>query len=651
LAATFIASAALSAVASVVQWKTIPHVRLSSAQSSASSVNTSTRERAGLIWTASLGIGTAGYLVLHAIAPQFAALALVAAALVGLVMTSDSLHRLWKNPTLRAGSLLSMTYAFVMFPISGILIPFAAKDLNGGAQLQGQLQGSLFFGQLLAGSTMLKLPGRWNTGVRIGVLGALGAWLGFYLFPANLALAAGGAAVATALYAVSSVLTDRGWMRYAFVGLSALALPLFFWGNIPALLLGVLIVGLVNVPNKITIDTVVQSEAKADSANTGSLLGARSALNGIAAAFGYASVGAIFAAFHPALPAALSPILGMFAGIGALLFAASFWLASKLSKKDFAWPGKSAAAPVAREYSVDEIAQSLADRIRSGGIRAIVTDYDGTLEDKTPDDKAVPASAELTGLLGRLRERGVAVAVSTNHFFTGDHNGMTHLLGDRMTEKDRAGMMFVVQSGARVYQYDAAGATPAEPAWKEVSFDDAERARIQPVFEAAAAKLGLSPDDYKIFHEDSRSLIEIRNRKGDEETRLAEEMYALLNQANKENGFGYLVQLKPMPTMRFVPYVQYFKAHKGTGARKAVEMLKANGSIDDESQVVIFGDDFKPEGNDLYMAQALPRALAVSVGKNSDPSQPNVMQAAVRGAATTREILARLNELLSATPQ
>ena len=61
-----------------------------------------------------------------------------------------------------------------------------------------------------------------------------------------------------------------------------------------------------------------------------------------------------------------------------------------------------------------------------------------------------------------------------------------------------------------------------------------------------------------------------------------------------------------------------------------------------------FGDDFKPEGNDLYMAQALPGALAVSVGKTFDSTQPNVMQASERGSATIRALIGRLNDMLAA---
>ncbi len=648
LSGMFAISAALAAAGALIQWYSIPNVSLAKPASEKPTAGASAEAAASgrrnlAIWTGVMAAGGALYLALHAIVPQFAALSLVGAALIGLIATSKGLARLWKNPTMRTGTLLSMAYSFVVYPVGSILIPFAARDLNGGALMQGQLQGSLFFGQLLAGSTMLNLPGRWNTVVRAIVLGALGAWLGLYLFPASLAMAAAGMAIAGGLYAVSTRLSDRGWMRYSFIGLTSLALPLAFWGNIPALLLGILIIGLVNVPNKITIDTVVQREAKADAQHTGELLGLRSALSAIAAAFGYSTIGAV--ASGMSFPAALWPMLGAFGLIGLLLWMAPRWLGNKISATNF--KTDEVAAPAApREHSLDELAAAIADRLKSKGIKAVITDYDGTLMDKDSDDKAVVASDELVGLLRRLRELGVTVVVCTNHFFTGDHNGMTNLLGDRLDAKTRAGMLFGVQSGARVYEYGADGATPTEPAWKEVGFDDAERAKITPVFEAAAAKIGLKPSDIKIYHEESRSLVELLNH-----WELEGAFYEAIAEANKANGFGYLVQLKATPTMRVgkVPYVQYFKAHKGTGAKKAMEMLKAKGLIDDESQVAIFGDDFKPEGgNDLYMAQAMPRALAVSVGKTFDANQPNVLQAKERGSATIRALIGRLNDMLAA---
>ena len=62
---------------------------------------------------------------------------------------------------------------------------------------------------------------------------------------------------------------------------------------------------------------------------------------------------------------------------------------------------------------------------------------------------------------------------------------------------------------------------------------------------------------------------------------------------------------------------------------------------------IIIGDDFKAGGgNDLYMARELPGALALSVGRASDPSQPNLFQWSAPGAPSTQAILRELLRLL-----
>ncbi len=642
LSTVFAINAGLAAAGLVVHWLTLPNARVAApapvAPSAGPSEAAPARGRSALIWGGLLGAGAAGYAVLHSLAPQFATLPLLAASLAGLIATSEGFRRLWKNSILRSGAVLGSLYAFVVYPIQSILAPFAARDLNGGGLLQGRLQGALYFGQMIATSSLLRLSPRASLAVRALTLGSLGAWLALSLFPHAWAAAAAGTALAVGLDALARRLTDRGWMRFAVVGLAALALPLAFWGSVPAFLLGLALVGLTSVPSKIAIDTIMQGEARADAAHTGQILGARSAAAGVAAAFGYAAFGALAGAFHPAFPAALWPMAGMLTIVGALLWAAPRVLGARLSPTLF----KTAASAAPAELSQEEAAARIAERVRRDGVKVVVTDYDGTLMDKTPDDKAVPASERLVAILRALRREGVTVVLCTNHFFTGDHNGMTNLLGDRLDAQTRAGMLFVVQSGARVYEYGADGAQPSAPTWKEVSFDDAENAKIAPAFAEAAERAGLEPGDWKVFHEDSRSLIEIRNHQD-----RAEQVYKNLAEINAREGWGYLVQLKPMPTMRGVPYVQYFKAHKGTGARQAFSLLKSRGLVQNESQVLIFGDDFKPEGNDLYMAQSLPGALAVSVGKTWDAGQPNVIQTKTRNSAAVQDLLERLSATLA----
>lgn len=215
---------------------------------------------------------------------------------------------------------------------------------------------------------------------------------------------------------------------------------------------------------------------------------------------------------------------------------------------------------------------------------------------------------------------------------------MTNLIGNRLSTKARAGMMFVGQSGSRIDRYEADGSEPTQPFWAVSPFEDAENQQVAQIFETAARKVALAPDEYKIFFDKDRVLIEVRNKLD-----RAGALHEALSRANAEIGTPYRVAYKPFPTMREnkVPYIQFGrKATKGTGARMAVEALIASGQVENEAQVLILGDDFTE--NDLYMAQELPGAIAVSVGKESDPTQANILQAQERGAATVHKLLGML---------
>ncbi|MDE2511068.1 MAG: nucleotidyltransferase domain-containing protein, partial [Elusimicrobia bacterium] len=118
LSTVFAVSAGLGAVATVIQWLTIPNVALRKAPAPAAAAEKAPESRRNFaIWTGLLAAGAGAYALLHPVFPQFAALPLVGAALVGLAATSDGLRRLLKNPVLRTGSLLSMAYAFVVYPV------------------------------------------------------------------------------------------------------------------------------------------------------------------------------------------------------------------------------------------------------------------------------------------------------------------------------------------------------------------------------------------------------------------------------------------------------------------------------------------------------------------------------------------------------
>jgi hypothetical protein len=263
--------------------------------------------------------------------------------------------------------------------------------------------------------------------------------------------------------------------------------------------------------------------------------------------------------------------------------------------------------------------------------------------DKTAEGKSRRATQELLTQLDELvRTTGVRLAVSTNHFFDGDSKAMTALLADDLSPETLKGMFFITQSGARIHRYDAAGNKPSEPLWQDAAFTDAEHAALAPVFSAAAAKVGLEAEDWNLMRESDRSIIELRGQQ--------DKLQALrdaLAEASAAKGWPYRVDAKPMPTARNVPYVQFSRSTKGNGLKQALEFMKADGLVKGEEQVLIIGDDFGEGGNDLYMARALPQALAISVGKATTARQPNLIQWSTTGENGTRQILRDLLETLT----
>ena len=474
-------------------------------------------------------------------------------------------------------------------------------------------------------------------------------------------------AFSAALFGLFSSLTDRGFLKLYGLGLSFIWLPYFMWGIDAFLFVSFFMIGAFFGPIKIVIDSLLQKVIKKHHRkDLGRMMAVIGALVSASIGMGFAFSG-FFASGTPAFPGAFLP-LGIIFTLGGLFhyFKAPQWLEGHIKKDLFSVPGwlkgwlpwnsQTRFLPVGLKFrrlgtamaagflgiqaaapslDANQGLAALESRIRKKDLKTIFVDYDGTLMDKSADNKAVSASESLLKLLRDLRQKtGVQIVIVTNHFFEGDDNSMSALLTDRLDPETRAGMMVVTVSGSRIHQYGPNGERPKEPIWEETRFDKAERDLITPAFEEAARQVGLEETDYKLFHEETRTLIEIHN----EQDRVQALTQALAD-ANDSEGWGYLVQAKEMPTMRGVPYVQYFKANKGTGARQAFSLLKSQGLIDSDKQVLILGDDLKEGGNDLFMAEAFPKALAISVGKAATAVQANVLQWGRSGASAAHEVL------------
>ena len=189
----------------------------------------------------------------------------------------------------------------------------------------GQFLGALFFGQLISSTSQaqlseVRLPfvGRIKTQrfIQAGVLALLGAWTFMTLAPGSLLLAAVAAVAGAGLMALTSKLTDRGWIKYVGAGLGFLALPIIFWGNIPALFAAVLMMGVFLGPTYNALGTYFYKNIPAGKAE-GVIAVRGSVFNG-AISLGYAIMGLLTSRLHMTMPVLLWPVFAacILAGLG-----------------------------------------------------------------------------------------------------------------------------------------------------------------------------------------------------------------------------------------------------------------------------------------------------------------------------------------------
>lgn len=224
-----------------------------------------------------------------------------------------------------------MLAAVVGDPLQYLIMPLMAGSLAGAAgksELLGMLMGAFFFGRLIAnasqaklGDIRLPLVGKVSGQLllQLGVLGFVALWSWLSLFPGNWLALAGALAVAGLLMALSSRVTDAGWITFLGVGLAFIALPLLVWGNIPLLFTSVLMMGLFFGPASTALmgyllKNIPQAEQE-------KMFGIVQAAYNAAVALGYG----LFGLFPAAFPGMLLPIALVFVLIGGIcMFAKKF---------------------------------------------------------------------------------------------------------------------------------------------------------------------------------------------------------------------------------------------------------------------------------------------------------------------------------------
>ncbi|MFA6092129.1 MAG: AAA family ATPase [Elusimicrobiota bacterium] len=250
----------------------------------------------------------------------------------------------------------------------------------------------------------------------------------------------------------------------------------------------------------------------------------------------------------------------------------------------------------------------------------VILDYDKTFMDN-PDGIGSPVSDERVELLRRLKAAGVRIAFASNRPLTGGGWGLSSLLMDRLPPDVRAGMILSTDGGAELYQYGAGGERPRGPVLSRPADKGPEALRIEALLKEHARALKMTDEDW---YDDQKVL----------------RLYEAFSPAFLAAGYplDYRVVLSYPAQGRGAPEIWVARADKGGGARE-IFWLAQKQKLISRKDILIFGDDFGPRGQDAAMARALPRATALAVGESADPRLSNVHLLADSGPESTTRFL------------
>lgn len=257
----------------------------------------------------------------------------MSAALLFWVTRSAPFKKMWATGAVRNAILLSALSAGLFYPFQNLALPLVATALGSKALFYGQLLGAFFFGQLIANAAkaggLPVLAGKpleyW---IRHAVVAMGAAWAAFRLFagdPVTMAVAgAAAAAIGYGLISLTKRLTDRGWIRFLGVGLAGAAGVAAFWGVYPAIFASVMLMGLFLGPFVSAINGYITKNSKDEERAMN--FGVSSSLFNAATSIGYALMTLDVKVTGGAFPAALWPVVAVFAAAGVLFFLAPRWL-------------------------------------------------------------------------------------------------------------------------------------------------------------------------------------------------------------------------------------------------------------------------------------------------------------------------------------
>jgi hypothetical protein len=161
--------------------------------------------------------------------------------------------------------------------------------------------------------------------LQAGVLGLAGLWVGLRLFPGSILAVAAAVALGAGVIAVTSRLTNRGWIKFYGVGLMAAVGVALSWGFYPGIFASVMLLGLFAGPFVSAITAYISGNS--DPKMVSQTFGVSSSLFNAMTSFGYGLLSMTTKAYgEPSFPAALTPIIAVYLAAAVVFFLAPRWL-------------------------------------------------------------------------------------------------------------------------------------------------------------------------------------------------------------------------------------------------------------------------------------------------------------------------------------
>lgn len=259
----------------------------------------------------------------------------MAAALLFWISRTETFKKVMSTPKIRNALLLSALAAGLIYPFQNLAMPLIAASLGAKALIYGQLLGAFFFGQLLSNASMARLPevkipftSKTIKAERLlqgGVLALAAIWAGVRLFPGSFLAAAAAVAIGAAIIALTSRLTNKGWIKFYGIGLMAAVGVALSWGFFPGIFASVMLLGLFVGPFVSAITSYISGNS--DPKMVSQTFGVSSSLFNALTSFGYGLMAASTKAYgDPAFPSALTPIIAVYVAAAILFFFAPRWL-------------------------------------------------------------------------------------------------------------------------------------------------------------------------------------------------------------------------------------------------------------------------------------------------------------------------------------